>query len=346
MGDSKDFGDKINFEKGTNANEYHSFNLNDDRDVVEENKGEATVKTFPAFSVLETGAPINILNDTTNNTVTTTTTTTDGNYVSTIMPEISTVNYEEKEDEIISTTITAAAQHKEQITTTTTTTTTTTALPPTTDQSEINRQENYDQDESEVDFSDVEIGSFPQMTEQPESDDYEEHEPFFSNDHNVDEENDQNQEQEIVKGQTLIQQQQEQEQQSSSSIMDEVKQRLTELFSFKDDSSTEKPLTINANFKRSRQPFYTSIDRNRNPSANNLELNSKQEDTIRPSQLSMKLQPVSVSNTILHPVAESSSSFHKDLMDSVVYATSTSTEISHETEICYRGRCVKSIRSP
>ena len=39
-------------------------------------------------------------------------------------------------------------------------------------------------------------------------------------------------------------------------------------------------------------------------------------------------------------VTEASSSFHKNLMESVIYATSTSTEISQETEICYRGRCI------
>lgn len=39
--------------------------------------------------------------------------------------------------------------------------------------------------------------------------------------------------------------------------------------------------------------------------------------------------------------------FHKKLMDSVVYATSTSKqiEVSQETEICYRGKCIKAIKT-
>lgn len=33
--------------------------------------------------------------------------------------------------------------------------------------------------------------------------------------------------------------------------------------------------------------------------------------------------------------------FHKNLMKSVIYATSTSTRVTHDTEICYRGRCIR-----
>lgn len=140
--------------------------------------------------------------------------------------------------------------------------------------------------------------------------------------------------------------------QSSSSIMDEVKQKLTELFSFEDDddvvvSTTERVFKLNRNFgKRSKSalPLYTSIDRD--PLINDIANNDKDSEIgIKSSPASMKLEPVPVYKTILKPITEPSS-FHKELMDSVIYATSTSTEISHETEICYRGRCVKTPKKP
>lgn len=135
-----------------------------------------------------------------------------------------------------------------------------------------------------------------------------------------------------------------------TSIMDEVKQKLTELFSFDDDdvvvSTTERVFKINRNFKRPKTPQYTSIDRN--PSVNDIVGNDDKDISskdVKSSPASMKLEPVPVLKTILRPITEPSS-FHRDLMDSVIYATSTSTEISHETEICYRGRCVKTQKKP
>lgn len=135
-----------------------------------------------------------------------------------------------------------------------------------------------------------------------------------------------------------------------SSIMDEVKQKLTELFSFEDDdvvvSTTERVFKFNRNFKRpkSPQPHYTTVDRN--PLVNDIANSEKDsENGVKSSPASMKLEPVPVLKTILRPITEPSS-FHKELMDSVIYATSTSTEISHETEICYRGRCVKTQKKP
>lgn len=134
-----------------------------------------------------------------------------------------------------------------------------------------------------------------------------------------------------------------------TSIMDEVKQKLTELFSFEDDdvvvSTTERVFKINRNFKRPKAPLYTAIDRN--PLVNDIGNSDKDSDKdVKSSPASMKLEPVPVLKTILRPITESSASFHRDLMDSVIYATSTSTEISHETEICYRGRCVKTQKKP
>lgn len=134
-----------------------------------------------------------------------------------------------------------------------------------------------------------------------------------------------------------------------TSIMDEVKQKLTELFSFEDDdvvvSTTERVFKINRNFKRPKSPLYTSIDRN--PSVNDIVGNGDKDSSkdVKASPASMKLEPVPVLKTILRPITEPSS-FHRELMDSVIYATSTSTEISHETEICYRGRCVKTQKKP
>lgn len=135
-----------------------------------------------------------------------------------------------------------------------------------------------------------------------------------------------------------------------TSIMDEVKQKLTELFSFDDDdvvvSTTERVFKINRNFKRPKTPPYTSIDRS--PSVNDIVGNDDKDTSskdVKSSPASMKLEPVPVLKTILRPITEPSS-FHRELMDSVIYATSTSTEISHETEICYRGRCVKTQKKP
>lgn len=135
-----------------------------------------------------------------------------------------------------------------------------------------------------------------------------------------------------------------------SSIMDEVKQKLTELFSFEDDdvvvSTTERVFKFNRNFKRPKSPLpiYTTVERN--PLVNDIANNEKDSESgVKSSPATMKLEPVPVLKTILRPITEPSS-FHKDLMDSVIYATSTSTEITESTEICYRGRCVKTLKKP
>lgn len=140
----------------------------------------------------------------------------------------------------------------------------------------------------------------------------------------------------------------------NNSIMDEVKKRLSDLFSFDDDdvvvSTTERVFRINRNFSNKKEKAniqYTTIDRQH---AINEIMSDKDEvkETKKeknPTSTTMKLEPVPMLKTILKPVTETSS-FHKNLMDSVVFATSTSTEISHETEICYRGRCVKTQQKP
>lgn len=103
----------------------------------------------------------------------------------------------------------------------------------------------------------------------------------------------------------------------SSNIFSEVKQKLTDLFSVDTDYDYQE------NNLPLKMQQYTTIER------------SKSANRIPDDEIDKKpIKPVEV-------VTEATSSFHKNLMDSVIYATSTSTEISHETEICYRGRCIK-----
>lgn len=103
----------------------------------------------------------------------------------------------------------------------------------------------------------------------------------------------------------------------SSNIFSEVKQKLTDLFSIGNDYDYQE------NNLPLKMQQYTTIER------------SKSVNKIPDEEIEKKpIKPV-------EPVTEATFSFHKNLMDSVIYATSTSTEVSHETEICYRGRCIK-----
>lgn len=127
----------------------------------------------------------------------------------------------------------------------------------------------------------------------------------------------------------------------ASSMMSEVKQKLAELFSFNDDYEYEN------NVKLKQQPaVYTTIDRTKsaekveNESTIDNESTSTESESVETATTERPL--IITSTTTLAP----SKSFHKKLMESVIYATSTSTEVSHETEICYRGRCIKSEKKP
>lgn len=100
----------------------------------------------------------------------------------------------------------------------------------------------------------------------------------------------------------------------SPSIFDEVKQKLSDLFAMSPDDDEDMELL------ESYKPQYTNINR--------LRYNSVDND----AQKTTTQKPPVVTNVPLFP---------KDFMGNLIYATSTSTEISHETEICYRGRCVK-----
>lgn len=137
----------------------------------------------------------------------------------------------------------------------------------------------------------------------------------------------------------------------SSRIIDEVKQKLTELFSFTDDYDYHE------NSLKPKVHEYTTIDRTRSNNKLNEDLEQTDEDddelTEEDEMSEHGIEEIAVETSTIQSSTEPNiekatsttmSSFHRNLMDSVIYATSTSTEISHETEICYRGRCIKTDR--
>ncbi|XP_037046187.1 putative mediator of RNA polymerase II transcription subunit 26 [Bradysia coprophila] len=109
----------------------------------------------------------------------------------------------------------------------------------------------------------------------------------------------------------------EEDQEPQSSIFSEVKQKLTDLFTIDNDYDYQE------NNLPLKMQQYTTIERNK--SLNQIPTDEADKKSVK----------------TVEAVTEASSLFHKNLMDSVIYATSTSTEVSHETEICYRGRCIK-----
>lgn len=115
--------------------------------------------------------------------------------------------------------------------------------------------------------------------------------------------------------QTQDENREEDQEPQSSNIFSEVKQKLTDLFTIDNDYDYQE------NNLPLKMQQYTTIERNK--SLNQITDDEVDKKSIKP----------------LEAVTESS--FHRNLMDSVIYATSTSTEVSHETEICYRGRCIK-----
>lgn len=97
----------------------------------------------------------------------------------------------------------------------------------------------------------------------------------------------------------------------SPSIFDEVKQKLSDLFAMTPDDDEDIELLETHN-----KPQYINIQRSK---IDNVEL------------------PTTTDETSVTEISQ----FPKDFMGNLIYATSTSTEVSHETEICYRGKCVK-----
>lgn len=309
---------KDSFEKGAKTNSYQSYEISEEnKEFVSEQNEDATIVPSPGDLDLGTGAPMDLL---ANGTYKDSTTTEKTETISTQQPEVTTI---ETYDDI-STDVTAAPTEmelkiKEVLS----------SLAPA-----LNIiSERGSQKEHQTEIS-VAVEEDPKWTEAPEESD----DDVTTIDAKNNDEDNANISEENRGGEPAIPDQDPQ----SSLFVDEVRQKLSSLFSFPNEPVPVKELAINKNFKRARGPSYTTIERNRAATANDNELETGNKDDIKPSP--MKLHPISVEKTILHPVTESS--FHKDLMDSVVYATSTSTEVSHETEICYRGRCVKSIRKP
>lgn len=128
----------------------------------------------------------------------------------------------------------------------------------------------------------------------------------------------------------------------SNNIIDEVKQKLTELFSFSDDYDYHE----NSLKPKVYPQMYTTIERTRPVKLNSdNDENSEQDVEDNKENISdLSTTPSSTEASRSAAAVTPSSSFHRNLMDSVIYATSTSTEVSHETEICYRGRCIKTDR--
>ncbi|XP_033152408.1 mucin-5AC [Drosophila mauritiana] len=109
------------------------------------------------------------------------------------------------------------------------------------------------------------------------------------------------------------------------SIFSEVKKQLHDLFAIEESEGEAVTAALAAVGKRRQE--YTSIRRT---------------SPVTPPE-STTLAPMDEATTTEATVAESKKdSFHKDLMEHVVYATSTSTKVTSETEICYRGRCIRS----
>lgn len=109
------------------------------------------------------------------------------------------------------------------------------------------------------------------------------------------------------------------------SIFSEVKKQLHDLFAIEESEGEAVTAALAAVGKRRQE--YTSIRRT---------------SPVTPPETTT-LAPTDEAITTEATVAESKKdSFHKDLMEHVVYATSTSTKVTSETEICYRGRCIRS----
>lgn len=102
------------------------------------------------------------------------------------------------------------------------------------------------------------------------------------------------------------------------SIFADVKRQLTDLFAAETSDYVEPA---------SKPKEYTSIQRARSITDTPTTTDSSDEQIL---------------STITNEKG-----FHKKLMDSVVYATSTSKqmEVSQETEICYRGKCIKAVKT-
>lgn len=114
------------------------------------------------------------------------------------------------------------------------------------------------------------------------------------------------------------------------SIFSEVRQQLHDLFAIDENDDEAATAALAAVGKRRQE--YTSIKRTPRPTPT-----STESITEAPEQGG--LEGISLTTAATHAEQDN---FHKDLMEHVVYATSTSTKVTSETEICYRGRCIRS----
>ncbi|XP_036331394.1 mucin-5AC [Rhagoletis pomonella] len=117
---------------------------------------------------------------------------------------------------------------------------------------------------------------------------------------------------------------------SQPSIFSEVKRQLHDLFAI--DESEDHAVTAALAAVGKRRQEYMNIKR------------TKPDTTTQ----AMNVAAVAAATTVPTPsvAAETAAAdkkpLQKSLMDQVVYATSTSTKVTSETEICYRGRCIRS----
>lgn len=117
--------------------------------------------------------------------------------------------------------------------------------------------------------------------------------------------------------------------QEEPSMFDEVKKQLSDLFAMAEIDEERESMN-------SQNQQYTTIVRNKAPileEVEEMETSEGETSTASTTTTTSEAPPTS-STTEISP-------FSKDYFGNLILATSTSTEVSHETEICYRGRCVK-----
>lgn len=115
--------------------------------------------------------------------------------------------------------------------------------------------------------------------------------------------------------------------QEEPSMFDEVKKQLSDLFAMAEIDEERESMN-------SQNQQYTTIVRNKTPILGEIEEMKFSEDETTTATTTTSEAPPTSSTTEISP-------FSKDYFGNLILATSTSTEVSHETEICYRGRCVK-----
>ncbi|XP_054740162.1 mucin-2 [Anastrepha obliqua] len=116
---------------------------------------------------------------------------------------------------------------------------------------------------------------------------------------------------------------------SQPSIFSEVKRQLHDLFAI--DESEDHAVTAALAAVGKRRQEYMNIKRTK-PDTTTQAMNAAADVT---STTESTISATTEETAAKKPL-------QKSLMDQVVYATSTSTKVTSETEICYRGRCIRS----